>query len=105
MLLGVWLFVAFLATAPVVTAFFVTPEDIESGRVVLTPPCPYKRLTGRDCPSCGLTRAFAAIGHERFDDAFHFHRGSLAVFAIASAVALFGWTKSLRLWRVRTSAG
>lgn len=101
--LAVWLLVAFFATAPIVTAFVVTPEDIESGRVVLTPPCPYKRLTGRDCPSCGLTRAFAAIGHGRFTDAFHFHRGSLVVFGLASVVALLGWTKSLRQWRTSTA--
>jgi len=82
----------------------VTPEDIESGRVVLTPPCPYKQMTGRDCPSCGLTRAFAAIGHGRFDDAIHYHRGSPFVFALASALAIFAWVRVARPRKVRLRA-
>ncbi|MBX7149358.1 DUF2752 domain-containing protein [bacterium] len=41
--------------------FFVAPSDVEGGFIL----CWFKRLTGIDCPGCGLTRAFLSIprGH------------------------------------------
>lgn len=50
---------------PLAISFLVTPEDIESGRIVLSPPCAFRRVFGRPCPTCGLTRGFAALSHGR----------------------------------------
>ena len=34
-------------------SFAVTPEQIESGAVVVAPTCTFKRIFGRPCPTCG----------------------------------------------------
>ncbi|MFQ5788291.1 MAG: DUF2752 domain-containing protein, partial [Thermodesulfobacteriota bacterium] len=36
--------------------------------------CPFKEITGLDCPTCGLTRSFIAISHMQFERAWHFNR-------------------------------
>jgi Protein of unknown function (DUF2752) len=63
-------------------SFAVTPDDIESGRVVLSPPCLFKLVLGRDCPTCGLTRAFAALSHGQLALATSYHRASIAVYVL-----------------------
>jgi hypothetical protein len=75
--------VAVLAPLALVLAisFVVTPEDVESGRVVLSPTCTYRRIFGRDCPTCGMTRAFAAMSHGRVGDAFRYNRAAPFVYA------------------------
>lgn len=88
-LLAAWCVLFLLATPPLFVGFFVTPEDLDSGRVVLTPPCPYKKWTGHDCPSCGLTRAFAALCHGRMTDALRYHRGAPFVYGLMTIAALF----------------
>lgn len=37
------------------------------------PGCPFRRLTGIDCPFCGMTRATVAMGHGRWHDALVLH--------------------------------
>lgn len=52
----------FLVTvAPLLVSVALSPDDIDSGRVRLTGPCPYLAETGTPCGSCGLTRAFASM--------------------------------------------
>ena len=34
-------------------------------------PCAFKVFTGLNCPSCGVTRMFAHIGHGDLETAFH----------------------------------
>jgi hypothetical protein len=63
-------------------SFVVTPEDIESGRVVLSPTCHFKAIFGRECLTCGLTRAFAALSHGRLDDAWRYNRGAPVLYAL-----------------------
>lgn len=63
-------------------SFAVTPEQIESGAVVVAPACTFKRIFGRPCPTCGLTRGFAALSHGRLDDATRYNRGVLLVYAL-----------------------
>src|SRR5688572_26349622 len=55
-------------------SFVVTPEDVEAGRVVLSPTCHFKAIFGRECLTCGLTRAFTALSHGRLDDAWRYNR-------------------------------
>lgn len=37
------------------------------------PLCPFRCATGRPCPFCGLTRAFAAATHLQWQQALHFN--------------------------------
>lgn len=87
-----------LAPLAVVLAisFAVTPDDIESGRVVLSPPCLFKLVLGRDCPTCGLTRAFAALSHGQLALATSYHRLSIAVYALFWIGALVAAVHVLR---------
>ncbi len=51
--------------------FFVLypTENIISGSTI----CIIKRFTGRDCPTCGVTRAFSSIMHFNFSDALKYN--------------------------------
>ena len=56
------------------------------------PGCPFKGVTGVDCPFCGMTRATLAMGHGDFRDAFSLHPfapfvllGFIAVLAVIVA--------------------
>lgn len=57
-------------------SFMVTTGDIESGRVVLSPPCAFHQLFGLECPMCGMTRAFSALSHGRLLLAWGYNRGA-----------------------------
>jgi len=72
-------------------SFAVTPEQIERGEVHVAPECTLRRILGHPCPTCGLTRAFAAISHGRIDDAAGYNRAGAAIYAlwcIGTAAAL-----------------
>lgn len=74
-------------------SFVVTPEDIEAGRVVLSPPCALRSWAGIDCPACGLTRAFAALSHGRVGDALRYNLAAplfYVAFWVTSVFALRG---------------
>ncbi len=51
--------------------------------------CAFHALTGLSCPGCGLTRAFCAISHGQFHDAWSFHPFSFPLYAgvLAGAAA------------------
>lgn len=89
------------------TSFVVTPEDIESGRVVLTPTCTYRRIFGRPCPTCGLTRGFSALSHGRWDDASRYNFLSIPMYGLfwlgAAASALVAARSTIR-WRRAVAA-
>lgn len=59
-----------------IVSFVVSPEDIDSGKVWLTPTCPSKRFFNVECPTCGMTRAFSALSRGHFRDAMAYNRGS-----------------------------
>jgi hypothetical protein len=67
------------------TSFAFVPEDVESGRVALTPECHFKRLFGHECLTCGLTRGFMAMSHGRVADAFRYNRGAPFLYAMGWA--------------------
>ena len=85
--------------ASLLVSFVVTPEDIESGRVVLSPVCPSKRFLGIECLSCGMTRAFAALGHGRFSDALDYNRGAPVVWLVFLAGAGLAFRSAFRAAR------
>ncbi len=93
--IDLWLYLGLLVPLVGVLglSFVVTPEDIETGRIVLSPECLMKRWLGHDCPTCGLTRAFTALSHARLGDAIGFH--------VASPVVYAGWWL-LTIWVARS---
>ena len=42
--------------------------------------CIVKQISGTECPTCGLTRSFIAIGHSHFTAAWHFNRVGIFVY-------------------------
>lgn len=50
------------------------------------PACPFHRLTGIDCPFCGMTRATIALGRGDLRTALHLH--PLAPIVLVGLVAL-----------------
>lgn len=56
------------------------------------PRCPFKLLTGFDCPGCGSTRALHHLLHGRIDEAFQYN----PMLFVLIAVALFALPSLLR---------
>ncbi len=104
-LLAVGLVLAGVAAVPLVPSFAVSPERIESGEVRLTRPCPHEARTGEACPTCGMTRAFAAASHGRPALAWRYHRAALPLYALTWVTFLGGagatGIAARGLWRLR----
>lgn len=58
--------------------------------------CPFKLLTGHDCPGCGMGRAVVAAMRGRFGDSFHFHMLGLPLLAVWSVWLLREGRRALR---------
>jgi hypothetical protein len=64
-----------------------------SGSTALPIACPFKRLTGLDCPGCGSTRSLGALAH--LDLRAAFDHNVLVPFALVFVVASWAvWTWS-----------
>ena len=63
--------------------------------------CPFRALTGCNCPGCGMTRAFCAIAHGELRRALRFNALSLLVFvaAVVSWIAAAATILDLRFAR------
>ncbi len=83
--------------AVLVVSFVVTPEQISSGAVTLSPECWFRSAFGVGCPTCGLTRAFTALSHLRWSDALDYHRA-------APIVYLLWWVGTVALGRLVVQA-
>lgn len=44
--------------------------------------CLFRLFTGRQCPGCGMTRAFVALGHLDAAAAWHYHRVGPLLYAL-----------------------
>ena len=60
------------------------------------PGCPFKRLTGFACATCGLTRCGLALGHGDWRAAFHWHPAAAALALLLPFLSL--WDLQ-RAWR------
>ena len=62
----------------------------------LIPGCPFKRLTGLACPTCGLTRCVMALGGGDWQAAFHWHPAAAGLATLLPVLALWDLR---RAWR------
>lgn len=60
--------------------------------------CSFRRWTGRDCPGCGMTRAFISIAHGDFAAAWRFNPASLYFYPLVLSQLPF---RTWQLWRYR----
>ncbi len=79
------------ALLAMVTVFFFDPTTH-----AFYPVCQFHRLTGLECPGCGMTRATYALLHGEFLTALH--DNALFVFILAAAAVRASWF-GLNRWR------
>lgn len=87
---GIALLAGFLfavSAGPILVSMAVSPEDIESGAMELTTPCP-RAAAGLYCHTCGLTRGFTAMSRLRLDDALAYNRAAPWLYATLWLIAL-----------------
>lgn len=68
----------------------------ETGGAGWMPGCMFHKVTGLDCPGCGMTRATHALLNGRLADAFRFNPVGMVVFPlvmIALAIEVAGWVR------------
>lgn len=46
--------------------------------------CTFKRMTGLDCPGCGLTRCFVSLSHGRIEEAWSFNPAGLFLYLVVA---------------------
>ena len=70
----------------------VGTESVSIGGVTLPEVCTLKRLTGWNCPGCGLTRSFISMADTEWQAAWQFHpAGPLWFFVFAIQVPYRIW--------------
>lgn len=65
--------------------------------VPLPPVCTMRRVTGLNCPGCGLTRSFILLARGDLVGAWHFNPAGLLFFALTVAQVPY---RSWQLWRL-----
>jgi hypothetical protein len=61
--------------------------------------CTYKRVVGRDCPGCGLTRSFISLAHGDVKRAWQFNPAGVLLFLVVISQVPY---RAMQLWRLRT---
>ncbi len=78
----------------------------ETGGGGWMPGCAFKKLTGYDCPGCGMTRASYATLHGNIAQAFRFNPVGMILLPlalVAIGIELIGWVRGKPLpFRIRT---
>lgn len=59
--------------------------------------CIFKRITGKDCWNCGMTRAFLSIIHLDFKAAYQYNSKVIIVFPFTIGVYIYSWYKYIFL--------
>lgn len=55
--------------------------------------CIYKKITGRECFNCGMTRAFLSVLHLNFKDAINYNWKVIIVFPYTVIIYIYSWYK------------
>lgn len=55
--------------------------------------CIYKKITGKECFNCGMTRAFLSILHFNFKEAINYNWKVLIVFPYTVIIYIYSWYK------------
>ncbi len=76
----------------------------EHGRVVvpglqwpLPTTCSFRRLSGHDCPGCGLTRSFVSLAHGQWHQAWGYNPAGPLWFALVAVQVPYRWLQIRRL--------
>ena len=77
-----------LATVVTLAVGAFAPESWQTALASDGPGCPFKYITGVDCPFCGMTRATIALGRGDVHAALGFH--PFAPLVLVGLLALFG---------------
>jgi len=80
--------------AILVAGAITLPGTILRGSPVI---CPFRRVTGLQCPACGLTRSWQAAAHLRVTESLGYHPLGAATLVGAIVVALDGGDGTPRL--------
>lgn len=71
--------------------------------------CAFQAMTGLPCPTCGITRSFAATAHGQLGLAFHYHAFGPFAFVAVLLSSLWAFTgrpfPRIRAWMVWIVAG
>jgi hypothetical protein len=59
--------------------------------------CHLKRLTGLDCPGCGMTRCFVSLAHGDMASAWRFNPAGILLFALVVVQIPY---RAIQIWRV-----
>ncbi len=94
-----WGVLAAVLAFMLVVSFLVSPDDIDSGKVWLTPTCPSKRFFNVECPTCGMTRAFSALSRGHFRDAMEYNRGAPLFYLLTWVGVVWGTVNGIRSLR------
>ncbi|HXC17849.1 MAG TPA: DUF2752 domain-containing protein [Holophagaceae bacterium] len=66
--------------------------------------CAFQAMTGLPCPTCGITRSFAATAHGQLGLAFHYHAFGPFAFVAVLLASLWSFTgrtfPRVRAWMV-----
>jgi hypothetical protein len=68
--------------AALLIAWVVPARRLDRGPIL----CPFRRVTGLPCPTCGLSRSWSALLHGRIQESVAFH--PLGPLTLLAAVAL-----------------
>jgi hypothetical protein len=82
---GVWTLATGAAVVLALSIIF-TPETLPG-----VGGCGFRMLTGLPCPGCGLTRAFCAISHGHFADAWGFNPFGFIFYALTLSSLFAPW--------------
>lgn len=74
-----------ISTGVILMSFLMRSEGPKSvylpgSKIPLPESCASRRITGYDCPGCGLTRSFISISHGQFQRAWEFNATSFVLY-------------------------
>lgn len=87
---------ALWAALAVLCLAFAAYKLRETGGTGWMPGCAFKKVTGLDCPGCGMTRAATATLQGRIMDAFRLNPVGMVLFPLAMlalSLEVIGWVR------------